>query len=143
MDFIVSIFGAISGAGNTVVMPIIIALIGIIMGAGVGKSIRGGLMVGVGLMGLSLATGLMGTMAEAVAAMSTRFGLSLSTIDIGWPAAAAIGNATTVGTLIIPVCLLVNIILLVIGATQTADSDIWNSWHFAFTGSLITCVTGS
>lgn len=143
MDFIVSIFNTISGAGSTVVMPIIIALIGIIMGAGVGKSIRGGLMVGVGLMGLSLATGLMGTMANAVASMSARFGLSLSTIDIGWPAAAAIGNATTVGTLIIPVCLLVNIVLLVVGATQTADIDIWNYWHFAFTGSLITCVTGS
>lgn len=143
MDFIVNVFNTISGAGSTVVMPIIIALIGIIMGAGVGKSIRGGLMVGVGLMGLSLATGLMGTMADAVASMSARFGLSLSTIDIGWPAAAAIGNATTVGTLIIPVCLLVNIILLVVGATQTADIDIWNYWHFAFTGSLITCVTGS
>ena len=83
MDFLVKIFGIISGAGSTVVMPIIIALIGIIMGAGVGKSIRGGLMVGVGLMGLSLTTGLMGTMADAVAAMSARFGLSLSTIDIG------------------------------------------------------------
>lgn len=143
MDFIVSIFNAISGAGSTVVMPIIIALIGIVMGAGVGKSVRGGLMVGVGLMGLSLATGLMGEMATAVSSMSTRFGLSLSTIDIGWPAAAAIGNATTVGTLIIPVCLAVNVILLLIGATQTADIDIWNYWHFAFTGSLITCVTGS
>ena len=141
MDFIVSIFGAISGAGSTVVMPIIIALIGIAMGAGVGKSIRGGLMVGVGLMGLSLSTGLMGTMAEAVASMSARFGLSLSTIDIGWPAAAAIGNATTVGTIIIPVCLAVNIVLLLVGATQTADIDIWNYWHFAFTGSLIACVT--
>ena len=143
MDFIVNIFSTISAAGSSVVMPIIIALIGIIMGAGVGKSIRGGLMVGVGLMGLSLATGLMGTMADAVASMSSRFGLSLSTIDIGWPAAAAIGNATTVGTLIIPVALLVNIVLLVVGVTQTADIDIWNYWHFAFTGSLITCVTGS
>ena len=143
MDFIVNIFSAISGAGSTVVMPIIIALIGICMGAGVGKSIRGGLMVGVGLLGLSLTTGLMGTMADAVASMSARFGLSLSTIDIGWPAAAAIGNATTVGTLIIPVCLAVNIVLLLIGATQTADIDIWNYWHFAFTGSLISIVTGS
>lgn len=143
MNFIVSIFNTISGAGSTVVMPIIIALIGIIMGAGVGKSIRGGLMVGVGLMGLSLSTGLMGEMAAAVSSMSARFGLSLSTIDIGWPAAAAIGNATTVGTLIIPVCLAVNVVLLLVGATQTADIDIWNYWHFAFTGSLITCVTGS
>lgn len=143
MDFIISVFGNIASAGSYVVMPIILALIGIIMGAGVGNSIRGGLMVGVGLMGLGLTTGLMGEMAAAVAAMSSRFGLSLSTIDIGWPAAAAIANATTVGSMIIPVCLLVNIVLLVIGCTQTADIDIWNYWHFAFTGSLIAIVSGS
>ncbi|MCF0110989.1 MAG: PTS sugar transporter subunit IIC [Erysipelotrichaceae bacterium] len=143
MDFIVSIFDWISGAGASVMMPIIIALLGIIMGAGVGKSVRGGLMVGVGLLGLGLATGLMGTMADAVAAMSARFGLTLSTIDVGWPAAAAIAMATKVGALIIPLCLFVNIIMIVVGATQTVDIDIWNYWHFAFTGSLIACVTGS
>ena len=134
MDFIVSIFDWISGAGASVMMPIIIALLGIIMGAGVGKSVRGGLMVGVGLLGLGLATGLMGTMADAVAAMSARFGLTLSTIDVGWPAAAAIAMATKVGALIIPLCLFVNIIMIVVGATQTVDIEIWNYWHFDFTG---------
>ena len=97
MQVILDIFNYISGLGSSVVMPIIIALIGIIMGAGFGKSIRGGLMVGVGLLGLGLATGLMGTMADAVAAMSARFGLTLGTIDVGWPAAAAIAMATQVG----------------------------------------------
>ena len=143
MDFIIKIFNYISGLGASVVMPIIIALIGIIMGAGVGKSIRGGLMVGVGLLGLSLATGLMGTMADAVAAMSARFGLSLATIDVGWPAAAAIAMATDIGAMIIPVCLAVNVVMILVGATQTVDIDIWNYWHFAFTGSLISIVTGS
>ncbi len=143
MQVILDIFNYISGLGSSVVMPIIIALIGIIMGAGFGKSIRGGLMVGVGLLGLGLATGLMGTMADAVAAMSARFGLTLGTIDVGWPAAAAIAMATQVGAMIIPVCLLVNVVMILIGATQTVDIDIWNYWHFAFTGSLIAAVTGS
>lgn len=143
MEFIINFFNTLNGLGASVVMPIIIALIGICLGAGLGKSIRGGLMVGIGLLGLGLATGLMGTMADAVTAMSNRFGLSLSTIDIGWPAASAIGMATIVGSIIIPLGLVVNIIMIVVGATQTVDVDIWNYWHFAFTGSLIACVTGS
>ena len=76
MDFIVTVFKYINDAGSSVFMPIIVCLIGIVMGAGIGKSIRGGLTVGCGLLGLGLATGLMGDMATAVASMSERFGLS-------------------------------------------------------------------
>ena len=108
MQFILDFFGFINSAGSVVMMPIIITLIGLVMGAGFGKSLRGGLTVGVGLIGLNLATGLMGYLATAVGMMSERFGLTLSTVDIGWPAAAAAAFATQVGSFIIPVCLLVN-----------------------------------
>ncbi|MBO4538622.1 MAG: PTS sugar transporter subunit IIC, partial [Erysipelotrichaceae bacterium] len=143
MELILKFFGFIQNAGSVVMMPIIITLIGLVMGAGVGKSIRGGLTVGVGLIGLNLATGLMGYLATAVASMSERFGLTLSTIDIGWPAAAAAAFATEVGTYIIPLCLLVNIIMIVTSTTQTVDIDVWNYWHFAFTGSLVAVITKS
>ena len=143
MDFIVSVFKYINDAGSSVFMPIIVCLIGIVMGAGIGKSIRGGLTVGCGLLGLGLATGLMGDMAAAVASMSKRFGLSLGTLDVGWPAAAAIAMGTQVGTLIIPICLVVNIVMIVTSTTQTIDIDVWNYWHFAFTGPLVAIVTDS
>ncbi|MBR5340903.1 MAG: PTS sugar transporter subunit IIC [Erysipelotrichaceae bacterium] len=143
MQFILDFFGFINSAGSVVMMPIIITLIGLVMGAGFGKSLRGGLTVGVGLIGLNLATGLMGYLATAVGMMSQRFGLTLSTVDIGWPAAAAAAFATQVGSFIIPVCLLVNIIMIVTSTTQTVDIDVWNYWHFAFTGSLIAAMTGS
>ncbi len=143
MQAIVNIFSSISDLGKLVMMPIIITLIGLVLGAGFGKSFRGGLTVAVGLLGLDVATGLLGPLATAVGAMSSRLGLSLSTVDIGWPAAAAAAFATQVGSFIIPVCLLVNIIMIVTQTTQTVDVDIWNYWHFAFTGSLITAVTGS
>ncbi|MBQ2138749.1 MAG: PTS sugar transporter subunit IIC [Erysipelotrichaceae bacterium] len=143
MQFILDFFGFINDAGSTVMMPIIITLIGLVLGAGFGKSLRGGLTVGVGLIGLNLATGLLGNLAGAVAEMSARFGLSLSTVDIGWPAAAAAAFATQVGSFIIPVCLLVNIIMVLTSTTQTVDIDVWNYWHFAFTGSLVAAATGS
>ena len=47
-------------------------------------------VVGIGFIGLNLViNNLMGTdLAGAVTAMVTRFGLSLSIIDVGWPAAS-------------------------------------------------------
>lgn len=125
-------------------MPIIICIMGCILGAGFGKSLRAGLTVGIGFIGLNLVTGLMGdNLAPAVTQMAERFGLSLSVIDVGWPAAAQIAFASTVGTIIIPVCLAVNIVMLLTNTTQTVDVDIWDYWHFAFTGALVAVVTGN
>jgi PTS system galactitol-specific IIC component len=45
--------------------------------------------------------------------------------------------------LIIPLGILLNVILLFIGLTQTLDVDIWNFWHMAFVGALVQFVTGS
>lgn len=144
MEFVLGFFNYISSLGATVMMPIIICLLGVVMGAGFGKSLRAGLTVGVGFVGLNLVIGLMGNaLGPAVQEMVTRFGLSLTVIDVGWPSAAAIAFASQVGTFIIPICLLVNILMILTRTTQTVDVDIWNYWHFAFTGSLVAIITGS
>lgn len=144
MSTIINVFSYINSLGATVMMPIILTIIGVILGAKPGKALRGGLTVGIGFIGLNLVTGLMGdNLAPAVQQMATRFGLTLSTVDIGWPAASAIAFGTTIGLIIIPVCLLVNIVMLLTNTTQTLDVDIWNYWHFAFTGSLISILTNN
>ena len=33
--------------------------------------------------------------------------------------------------------------MLLTNTTQTADVDIWNYWHFAFTGALVAIVTNN
>lgn len=144
MSQILGFFSAIQGLGATVMMPIIIFVFGLVLGTEKGKALRAGLTVGVGFIGLNLVIGALGTnLGPAVEQMITRFGLSLSVIDVGWPAAAAIAFASTVGMVIIPVCLLVNIIMIITNTTQTVDVDIWDYWHFAFTGALVAIVTGS
>lgn len=144
MDTFLSIFSFISGLGVSVVMPIIIWILGMALGAGVGKSLRAGLTVGIGFIGLNLVIGLMGNnLGSAVQLMVERFGLSLSVIDVGWPAAAAIAMASNVGMMIIPIGLAVNIVMLLTNTTQTVDVDIWDYWHFAFTGALVSILTGS
>ena len=124
-------------------MPIVLTILGVLFGAGFGKSLRAGLTVGVGFIGLNLVINqLMGTdLAAGVTAMVERFGLELSVLDVGWPAASAIVMGSIVGTIIIPLGLLVNIVMLLTNTTQTADVDIWNYWHFAFTGALVAIVT--
>ncbi len=143
MDAILGFFSFINSLGVSVVMPIVITILGCALGAGFGKSLRAGLTVGIGFIGLNLViNSLLGTtLAPAVQQMIERFGFSLSVIDVGWPAAAAIAMGSVVGTIIIPLGLIVNIVMLLTNTTQTVDVDIWDYWHFAFTGALVAIVT--
>lgn len=142
-DAVLSFFSFIQGLGVSVMMPIILTILGVALGAGFGKSLRAGLTVGVGFIGLSLViNSLLGTtLAPAVSDMVARFGLSLTTVDVGWPAAAAIAMGSTVGLIIIPLGLVINIVMLLTNTTQTVDVDIWDYWHFAFTGALVAIVS--
>lgn len=145
MDSILGVFTFIQSLGVSVVMPIVICILGMVLGSGFGKSLRAGLTVGIGFIGLNLViNNLLGTsLAPAVQAMVERFGLTLSVIDVGWPAAAAIAMGSTVGLIIIPLGIVVNVVMLLTNTTQTVDVDIWDYWHFAFTGALVAILTES
>ncbi len=130
--------------GPTVMMPIVITVLGIILGAKAGKALRAGLTVGVAFIGLNLVIGLLGgNLGPAVQQMVTNYGLSLNVIDVGWPAAAAIAFASKIGAMVIPIGLAVNIIMILTKTTQTVNIDVWNFWHYAFTGAVVTFATGS
>ncbi|MCL2588752.1 MAG: PTS sugar transporter subunit IIC [Oscillospiraceae bacterium] len=139
MQIIINFFETVAGFGASVMMPIIIFIFGLCLRAGVGKSLRAGLTVGVGFIGLNLVIGMMGShLGPAVESMTYNFGfVQLPVMDVGWPAAAAIAFGSTVGAVIIPVGLLINIVMLLTKTTQTVNIDIWNYWHFAFTGALV------
>ena len=62
---------------------------------------------------------------------------------MGWPAAAAVAYNTSVGAFIIPVCLAVNILMLLTKTTRTVNIDLWNYWHFAFIGAVVYFATDS
>lgn len=130
--------------GASVMLPIVIALISILIGVKVGKAIRSGLMVGVGFVGLGLIVDLMNAeLGPAAAAMSERFGLSLSVVDIGWPGASPMTWASNIATVAIPVAIGVNLVMLLFKMTKTVNIDIWNIWHMTFTGAIAYAVTGN
>jgi PTS system galactitol-specific IIC component len=138
LSVIINVFNVIQAPGATVMMPVIIFILGIILGAPVGRALRAGLIVGVGFVGLNLVTGLLGgALGPAVQSMVGKYDLKMDAVDIGWVPAAAIAFASQIGALIIPVGILVNVIMLLTGTTQTVNVDIWNYWHFAFTGAMV------
>ncbi|KRM35471.1 PTS system galactitol-specific IIC component [Agrilactobacillus composti DSM 18527 = JCM 14202] len=130
--------------GASVMMPIIFIVFGLLLGMGPGKSIKSGLSVGVGFVGLSVITKLLAdNLGPAVNAMVKIYKLHLYTLDIGWPAASTVAFGTQVGAIIIPLGLAINILMLLTKTTQTLNIDLWNYWHFAFIGSLVSIATNS
>lgn len=128
--------------GASVMLPILIFVFALVLGIKPGKAFKSGLTIGIGFAGLNLVIDLMSNnLGPAAKAMVKNFGLSLTSIDVGGPAAQAISYGTVLGSLAIPIGIGINVILLVFGLTKTLDVDVWNFWHIAFTGSLVYMVT--
>lgn len=137
MDYILSL-------GATVFVPIVLIILGTVMGQGFLRAVRSGLTVGVGFIGLNLAISLISDQLEpAVQQIIERFGIELSVIDIGSGAAGGIAFSTVIGALIIPAVLILNLVLLLTRVTKTMNIDIFNFGHYAFTGGVIYIITNS
>ncbi len=151
MEWINSILGGLNfgiayiiGLGASVMMPIIFTIIGVCMGIKITNAVRSGLYVGVGFVGLGVITKLLtDNLGPAVDALATIYQLETDILDIGWPAAAEVAYNSAVGAVVIPVCLGINLLLLILKGTRTVNIDIWNFWHHAFIGSIVAVATGS
>jgi hypothetical protein len=132
------VFGYIIGLGAAVMMPIIFTILGVCIGIKFSKALKSGLLVGVGFVGLSVVTALLtSSLGPALSQVVEIYGLQLKVFDMGWPAAAAVAYNTSVGAFIIPVCLGVNLLMLLTKTTRTVNIDLWNYWHFAFIGAVV------
>jgi len=124
-------------------MPILFTIIGLCIGLKFGKSLKSGLYVGVGFVGLGIVTALLtNNFGDPLSEISKLYNLQLGVFDMGWPAAAAVAYNTAVGALIIPICLGVNFLMLITKTTRTVNIDLWNYWHFAFIGAVAYFVMG-
>lgn len=131
-------FSYIISLGAAVMMPIIFTLLGLLLRIKLGKALLSGLYVGVGFVGLSVVTGLLtSALGPALETVVGVYDLQLGIFDMGWPAAASVAYNTAVGAFIIPVCLVVNVLMLLTRTTRTVNIDLWNYWHFAFLGSIV------
>ncbi len=133
-----AVFSYIIGLGAAVMMPVIFTVLGLCIGIKFGNALKAGLKVGVGFVGLSIVTALLtSALGPALNSVVEIYDLQLKVFDMGWPAAAAVAYNTAVGAFIIPVCMGVNILMLLTKTTRTVNIDLWNYWHFAFIGAVI------
>ncbi len=130
--------------GASVMIPIVIFIIGVIFRAGVGKSLKAALSIGVGFTGINLVIQLLtNNLGKAAEAMAKNFHLGLDVVDVGWPGTSPLAWASELGLIAIVVSIIVNVIMLLTKMTKVVNVDIWNIWHMAFTGCIVQVVTGS
>ena len=93
--------------------------------------------IGLGLV-LDLLSGGLGS---AIQQMGEKFGTSLNVLDIGVGVGGPLAFSTSLGILMIPISLILNFILVMLGWTKTLNVDIWNFWFPIFLGMLVQTVT--
>ena len=144
MDFILECVQYFVNLGPAVMLPIVIFIVGMVLGQSAGKALRSGISIGIGFIGIGLVISLMlDNLAPAAQAMSANFGISMNLIDVGWPGMSPITWASQIALVAIPVAIAVNILMLAMKLTRVVNIDIWNIWHFAFTGAIVNIATGA
>ncbi|MDR1677264.1 MAG: PTS galactitol transporter subunit IIC, partial [Deltaproteobacteria bacterium] len=130
--------------GPSVMLPIVMMILALFFRVPFGRALRSGLMIGIGFVGIGLVISLLtNNLGPAAQGMSNRFGMSLTVVDIGWPGASPLTWASQIAVLAIPVAIGVNLLMLLTKTTRVVNVDIWNIWHFAFSGAMVHLVTGS
>ena len=122
------VFAYILSLGAAVMMPVIFTVLGVCIGIRLGDALKSGLKVGVGFVGLSIVTALLtSALGPALNSVVDIYDLQLGVFDLGWPAAATVAYNTAVGAFIIPVCLGVNLLMLLTKTTRTVNIDLWTT----------------
>lgn len=130
--------------GATVILPVVIFFLGLFFGQKAGKAFRSGLTIGVAFVGIFLVIDLLvDNLGPAAQGMVERLGVSLTVIDVGWPATSSIAWASSVAAFIIPLGLIVNVVMLLTKTTKTMNVDIWNFWHYTFMAAMVYAISGS
>lgn len=143
MEAIVGALNWVVSLGPSVLIAIVLTIIGTIFRAGFTKSLRGGIIAGVGLAGLFLVVDLIfAALLPAVSAMAARFDLQLSLVDVGWAdAGIAWGWPGVAGVMLAIIG--VNILMVVLKLTKTLWTDVWSFWHGQVVGAFVWTLTGS
>lgn len=136
MTVVLNFIQSIINLGAAAFLPIVICIVGVIFRLDFWKALKGGLLVGIGFTGLNAVVSILINAIAPVTEFYAAEGAGFTIVDAGWPTLAGAAWATPFAVLIIPICLIVNIVLLRSRLTKTLNVDIWDYWHFMFTGAM-------
>lgn len=144
MEAIKQVISYMLGFQSYVMLPIIIFILSLVFGIKIKEAVKASLTIGIGFIGIfTFFNFFITSVGPALEALIKRTGLKYNVLDVGWPPFAAMTWSFKLAPVLLIILLALNIALLLLGALDTADIDIWNYWHFIFMGALIYNVTGS
>lgn len=134
----------INDLGNFIFIPLIFLILMKILGRPLSECIRSAMKVGIGFIALTMTIGLMlDKMAPAIKGIASHMGSSLNAIDVGGAATAVMGFGSSIGAIIIPLCIAINVILLTLRLTDCINVDVFNLHQNASMGAIVYAFSGN
>ena len=133
----------INDLGNFIFIPLIFLIFMLILRRPLSEVIQSAMKVGIGFIALSLVINFMlDKMEPAITGLAEKTGSSLSAIDIGGAATAVMGFGSNMGAIIIPLCVGINI-LLVLKLTDCVNVGVFNLHQNASMGAIVAVYSGN
>ena len=107
-----------------------ITILGLIFGIKFFESLKNGLRIGIGFVGISAMLNLLIQGIQPAVNYYSAMGSGFTVTDIGWEGLASIAWSTPFALLIIPLGFLLNFVLIRVKFTKTMNVDIWNYFQF-------------
>ncbi len=142
-EFFLSFFQGVMSIGAAVLLPVIIAILGIFFRMKPGHAIKSGLLVGIGFQGLGLVVSFMITSLQPVLDFYQSMGSGYDTVEIGFAALGAASWTVPFAVFAVPAIILINVLMLRLKWTHVMNVDIWNFMHFLVPGALAFALTGN
>ncbi|MDO4942287.1 MAG: PTS transporter subunit IIC [Lachnospiraceae bacterium] len=143
MEILLNFFQGFVNMGATVLLPFVIAILGIFFGMKVGRAIKSGLLVGIGFQGLVLAVNLLISSVTPAMEYYKELGSGYDTLEIGFAALGAASWTVPFAVFVIPAIIFVNILLVRLKVVKVLNVDIWNFMHFLVPGALAYALSGN
>lgn len=141
MEILLKFFQEFMNMGASVLLPFVIAILGIFFGMKIGRAIKAGLLVGIGFQGLVLAINLLISSVTPAMEYYKALGKGYDTLEIGFAALGAASWTTPFAVLVIPTIIIVNLVMVRLKLTKVLNVDIWNFMHFLVPGALAYSLT--
>lgn len=134
----------INDLGNFIFIPIIFLIFMKLLGRPWKECIQSAMKVGIGFIALSMVISFMlEKMAPAVTGLADSTGAKLDYIDIGGAGMAGVGFGSSMGAIIIPVCVATNVLMIVLKLTDCVNVDVFNLHQNASIGAIIYAFSGN
>lgn len=108
------------------------------------RAFTSSMKVGIGFISLNLVVGFMlEKMEPAIKSLAEKTGSSLSAVDVGGAATAVMGFGSSIGAIIIPLGICINVILLMLKLVDCVNVDVFNLHQNASMGAIVYAFSGN